>query len=101
MSSNRVAKMLCKSIVISVFVLYIVCILWPDFRCCDSFSVLTHLRPKVDKMGSSYSPSTSTSTATNISHIVFGMASSSNSWRNKRWYIESLWRPWYPRIRVS
>ncbi|KAA8543829.1 hypothetical protein F0562_021994 [Nyssa sinensis] len=30
---------------------------------------------------------------TNLSHIVFGITGLSNTWRNKRWYIEAWWRP--------
>lgn len=30
---------------------------------------------------------------TNTTHIAFGIASSSRTWRNRRYYIESWWRP--------
>ncbi|CDP09106.1 unnamed protein product [Coffea canephora] len=92
--SNGVAKKLYKLVVISGLVLYIMYNLWPGFHCCYSFSVLTHLRPTVvGNLESSYSSGTGTNSATSISHIVFGIASTSNSWRNKRWFIESWWRP--------
>ncbi|KAM7496507.1 hypothetical protein LguiA_020921 [Lonicera macranthoides] len=30
---------------------------------------------------------------TNITHIAFGVLGSSNTWGNKKWYIESWWNP--------
>ncbi|KAL2489015.1 hypothetical protein Fot_42307 [Forsythia ovata] len=30
---------------------------------------------------------------TSIDHLVFGIAGSSNTWGNKRWYVEAWWRP--------
>ncbi|CAA2988068.1 uncharacterized protein LOC111394066 [Olea europaea subsp. europaea] len=44
-------------------------------------------RPKDPKF------SDSPSIPTNLSHVVFGIAGSAKTWRNRRWYVETWWRP--------
>ncbi|XP_041994864.1 uncharacterized protein LOC121745110 [Salvia splendens] len=62
---------ICKYVVI-----YLVCVTY----------ILVSSQPKWRRRGDPRS-------STNISHLVFGITSSSNRWRDKRDYIQAWWRP--------
>ncbi|XP_074364865.1 uncharacterized protein LOC141705896 [Apium graveolens] len=83
LSNNRLLSCLSKSIAILGLFLYIMIFIF-FFRndpCCtkpNSLSSSTKLSSYLD---------------TNISHLVIGIASSSNLWRYRKPYIESWWKP--------
>ncbi|KAL2488956.1 hypothetical protein Fot_42248 [Forsythia ovata] len=78
---------LCKSLVISGFILYIFYILLSNHPCCYSSTIFTKLRQKDPKYSDPHF------IPTNLSHVIFGIAGSSKTWRNRRWYVETWWRP--------
>lgn len=87
LSANFLSN-LWKSVAISGLVLYIFYIFLSNHPYCQSSAFFVNLR-------SSYKwifPPT-TDSPTNISHLVFGIAGSSNTWRNKRFYIDAWWQP--------
>ncbi|KAL9255929.1 hypothetical protein AKJ16_DCAP20988 [Drosera capensis] len=72
------------------FFLFLVCLLLSSCG-LDSSTYLVNLKQI-------WLPSKSTSSVidhspTNISHIVFGIAGSSNMWKDRKPYIESWWQP--------
>ncbi|CAA3025398.1 uncharacterized protein LOC111374732 [Olea europaea subsp. europaea] len=78
---------LCKSLIVSGFILYIFYTLLSNHPCCYSSTIFTRLRQKDPKY------SDPPLIPTNLSHVVFGIAGSSKTWRNRRWYVETWWRP--------
>ncbi|CAL5388670.1 unnamed protein product [Camellia sinensis] len=83
-SSTKPTRTLCKSLAISILILYIIYII----SCSQSsllFTNLTSNRPN--------HANTLFLSPTNVTHLVFGIASSSNTWRARRRYVESWWRP--------
>ncbi|KAM3739840.1 hypothetical protein ACB098_08G052800 [Castanea mollissima] len=86
LSSNKFVVSLCKSLAISGIVLYFIYIILSSHPCCLSSTLLASLKYQGSSSSISVSP-------TNISHLVFGIASSANTWINKRAYIESWWQP--------
>lgn len=80
--SNGSNKNICKYVVIcTILVVYVVYMLVSSHPCCQ-------VQPKWRR-----SDSKGVASATNISHLVFGIAGSSNTWRGKRGYIQAWWRP--------
>ncbi|XP_065619787.1 uncharacterized protein LOC112018319 [Quercus suber] len=81
---------LCKSLAISgliLFLFYTFLFNPPNYQPSDLLSTINQKWP-------TSSPIISTnSTKTNISHIVFGIVGSMNTWSNKKSYIEAWWRP--------
>ncbi|XP_060200935.1 uncharacterized protein LOC132629242 [Lycium barbarum] len=77
---------LCKSLVFLTLILYLVYFFLSNHPCCQSSSLL-FFNIKSSKQFY-YS-----NNKTNISHLVFGIAASSNTWGDKRWYITSWWKP--------
>ncbi|XP_057512323.1 uncharacterized protein LOC130794424 isoform X2 [Actinidia eriantha] len=76
-------------LLLSGLVLYITYTISSHHPCCQSstlFTTSTHKYSNDPYNSNSFSP-------TNISHIVFGIASSSNTWKNKKPYIAAWWRP--------
>ena len=86
LSSNKFVVSLCKSLTISGLVLYLIYIILSSHPCCWSPTLLASLKYQGSSSSISVSP-------TNISHLVFGIASSANTWIKKRAYIESWWQP--------
>ncbi|KAA8549317.1 hypothetical protein F0562_001001 [Nyssa sinensis] len=84
--SDKLTGRLCKSLAISGLVLYLIYIFLSNNPCCQSPTLFIKSRHK-------WAPYANTNPPTNISHLVFGIAGSSNTWRNKKWFIESWWRP--------
>lgn len=85
------AKHFCNFILILGFILYLIYILLPNHPCCYSFTIFTHLRPKL--LSHNNNNSNYHSSSTNITHLVFGIASSTRTWRIKKSYTESWWQP--------
>ena len=81
---------LCKSLAISglvLFLFYTFLFNPPNYQTSDLLSTIKQKWP-------TSSPIISTnSTKTNISHIVFGIVGSMNTWKYKKSYIEAWWRP--------
>nr|XP_023906602.1 uncharacterized protein LOC112018321 [Quercus suber] len=81
---------LCKSLAISglvLFLFYTFLFNSPNYQTSDLLSTIKQKWP-------TSSPIISTnSTKTNISHIVFGIVGSMNTWKYKKSYIEAWWRP--------
>lgn len=87
---SRFNRKICKSLVISAVFLYIIYMFLSSHPCCQSSKALSNKlrqhkwrRPHLSAIGS----------PTNISHLFFGIAGSSNTWSNKRWYVHAWWRP--------
>lgn len=83
--SSEIMVSLFKSLAISGIVLYFIYIALFNHPCCQSSALLANFRYKLSSSSIADSP-------TNISHLVFGIASSANTWKNKRAYIESWWQ---------
>ncbi|XP_059431206.1 uncharacterized protein LOC132164677 [Corylus avellana] len=86
---NKFAVSLCKSLAISGVVLYLFYIILSNHPCCRSSMLMANLR---------YTswPSSSSSivdSPTNITHLVFGIASSAKTWESKKPYMEAWWLP--------
>ncbi|CAN4101785.1 unnamed protein product [Withania somnifera] len=83
--SDVLSGKLCKSMLISGLLLYVIYILLSNNPWCYSITMLNNLmRFQVENQDDSH---------TNVSHLVFGIASSSRTWKNRISYIESWWRP--------
>ena len=81
---------LCKSLAISgliSFLFYTFLFNHPNYRPSDLSSTINQKWP------TSSSIISTNSTKTNISHIVFGIVGSMNTWSNKKSHIEAWWRP--------
>ncbi|XP_040992203.1 uncharacterized protein LOC121239127 isoform X1 [Juglans microcarpa x Juglans regia] len=76
-----------KSVAISGIVLYLFYIILSNHPCCRSSVLLANFRYRLRTSSSTADPQT------NISHLVFGIASSANTWKNKRPYVEAWWQP--------
>ncbi|GAB2214756.1 hypothetical protein Drorol1_Dr00019119, partial [Drosera rotundifolia] len=88
--ADKSISSLCKLIVITGFFLFLIYLLLSS-RSLESSTYLANLKQR-------WLPSNSTSSVvdrspTNISHIVFGIAGSSNMWKDRKPYIDSWWRP--------
>lgn len=83
---------LCKSLAISGVVLYLFYIILSNHPCCRSSALLANLR-YTSWSSSSSSSSSIVDSPTNISHLVFGIASSAKTWESKKPYIEAWWLP--------
>ncbi|KAI3450352.1 hypothetical protein Pfo_007017 [Paulownia fortunei] len=82
---SEILNKLFKFLVISGLVLYVIYILFFNNPCCYS-SILSKARHKDPKLANSACP-------TNVSHVVFGIAGSASTWRNRKCYTEAWWRP--------
>lgn len=86
--SKKINGKLCKSLVIIVLILSIIYIFLPNHPLSQSSKLsITSLNKKwipYDQY---------TNSPTNISHVVFGIAGSSELWANRKNYIESWWKP--------
>ncbi|XP_059297655.1 uncharacterized protein LOC132050431 [Lycium ferocissimum] len=83
--SDVLSGKLCKSLLISGLILYVIYILLSNHPCCRSITMFNNLmRFQVENQDDS---------PTNISHLVFGITSSSRTWKNRISYVESWWRP--------
>ncbi|XP_062083210.1 uncharacterized protein LOC133789382 [Humulus lupulus] len=84
---------LCKYIVISgTFLFFFYLVFFDtnhhgDHHYQPYSDLLETLKQKLPK------PSCSTTTPTNISHLVFGVIGSMNTWKRKRFYSTAWWRP--------
>ncbi|KAH6766026.1 hypothetical protein C2S52_017009 [Perilla frutescens var. hirtella] len=76
---NGLNTNICKFVVICTILVYAVYIFLPSHESQKKWSSKANLN--------------GVSSATNISHLVFGIAASSNTWRNKRLYVQAWWRP--------
>ncbi|KAM3397726.1 hypothetical protein P3S68_001239 [Capsicum galapagoense] len=83
---------LCKTLVFLSLILYLLHIFLSNHPCCQSSSSLLQVFPTKNIIKSSNYYYNS-SNKTNISHLVFGIAASSNTWGEKKWYINSWWKP--------
>ncbi|XP_059626967.1 uncharacterized protein LOC132269729 [Cornus florida] len=87
---DKLIGRLCKSLAISGLLVFIIYIFLSNHPYFYSSTLLTKSRHRWVRYAN---PSTTNHPPTNISHLVFGISGSSNTWKNKRWYIESWWRP--------
>ncbi|WMV32160.1 hypothetical protein MTR67_025545 [Solanum verrucosum] len=76
-----------KSLLISGLIIYVIHILLSNHPCCNSITIFNNL------MSFKGHDITQDDTPTNISHLVFGITSSSRTWKNKISYVESWWKP--------
>ncbi|XP_058221789.1 uncharacterized protein LOC131331861 [Rhododendron vialii] len=85
--STKPTRKLLKSLAIFCFVLYVMHVFSSNLWCNSSHILNNYLIE--------YNPSRTSNSLppTNASHIAFGIASSSGTWRNRRYYVESWWRP--------
>ncbi|EXB93329.1 hypothetical protein L484_015317 [Morus notabilis] len=81
---------LCKSLVTSGLFLFFFYIVLFDTHQYQPSDLLATVK---QKWPSSSATKTSFSTPTNLSHIVFGVVGSMNTWKNKRFYSQAWWRP--------
>ncbi|KAK6118594.1 hypothetical protein DH2020_047662 [Rehmannia glutinosa] len=88
---SDILNKLFKLLVISGLVLYVVYIIFFNNPCSYS-SILTNKAGHNNK-GPILHKSSSSTTPTNVSHVVFGIAGSTSTWPNRKCYIESWWRP--------
>ncbi|KAK6927013.1 Protein of unknown function DUF604 [Dillenia turbinata] len=89
-STNTWLVNLLKSLAISGLILYLFYVLLSNHPCCRTSKLFaTH---KWLNSNAIFSLSEERGT-TDLSHVVFGIAGSSNTWNTKRAYIESWWRP--------
>ncbi|KAE9461067.1 hypothetical protein C3L33_07029, partial [Rhododendron williamsianum] len=85
--SNKPANVFGKLLLFSGLIMYTMYILSSNHHCCQSSTLFPNSNhPSNDPDSISYSP-------TNITHIVFGISGSSRAWNNKKWYVESWWKP--------
>lgn len=85
--STKPIRKLLKSLAILCFVLYLIYNIFSSNLWCNSPHLLNNL---IDTNPFHTSNSLS---PTNATHIAFGIASSSGTWQNRRYYVESWWRP--------
>ncbi|KAK9127012.1 hypothetical protein Scep_015858 [Stephania cephalantha] len=85
LSLNMLRVDVCKGMAVGGFLFYLIYIMLSNNSWVASSPLFTSLVFKYRRIESR--------TTTNISHIVFGIAGSANTWKNKRPYIESWWRP--------
>nr|XP_016465091.1 PREDICTED: uncharacterized protein LOC107787975 [Nicotiana tabacum] len=88
--SNNLNGILCKSLVFVTLILYLLYFFLSNHPCCQSSLLLFQRRIKSKQY---YYNKTSHISPTNISHLVFGIAGSSNTWGSKKLYIHSWWKP--------
>ncbi|KAJ4978484.1 hypothetical protein NE237_009264 [Protea cynaroides] len=87
---DKTGGVLFKSLLITGLAFYLLLIFFANQPCCQSSELLTSLRHRwVWNARRSFS----VASATNISHIVFGVTGSTNTWRSRRHYIEEWWQP--------
>ncbi|XP_019163045.1 PREDICTED: uncharacterized protein LOC109159383 [Ipomoea nil] len=84
---HSIASML-KSVVISSLIVFLFYSFLSTHPYCQSYKIFHKRLP--ENAAADHLLETS---PTNITHLVFGIAGSSNTWGNKRWYIESWWKP--------
>lgn len=87
--STKPTRKLLKSLAIFCFVLYVIHVFSSSLWCNSSHHLLNNYL-----IG--YNPSQTSNSlppSTNVTHIAFGIASSSGTWQNRRYYVESWWRP--------
>lgn len=82
---SDILNKLFKFVLISGLVLYVIYIFFYNSSFCYS-SILAKATQKDPKLATSSSP-------TNVSHIVFGIAGSTSTWRNTKCYVEAWWQP--------
>lgn len=85
-TADKFIASLWKSIAISGLVLYLFYILLSNNPFCQRSTLFTNLKQK-------WGSERIVSSRTNISHLVFGVAGSTQIWGRRRSYIESWWRP--------
>lgn len=89
--THNVASVL-KSVVISSLFLFLFYTFLSTHPCCQSYKIFQITKSfRLPENNPNHPPETSS--PTNITHLVFGIAGSSKTWGNKRWYIESWWKP--------
>lgn len=86
---------LCKTLVFLTLILYLVYFFLSNHPCCQSSSSTSLLQfpPTKNIIKSSKQYYFNSNNKTNISHLIFGIAASSNTWGEKKWYINSWWKP--------
>ncbi|XP_052202338.1 uncharacterized protein LOC127808048 isoform X2 [Diospyros lotus] len=77
--------LLLLALLLSALILSLIYIRSSDHLCCQFYIPFSSSSPEWDTY-SAYSP-------TDITHLVFGIAGSSNTWKDKKWQIEAWWRP--------
>ncbi|KAI3419099.1 uncharacterized protein J3R85_013450 [Psidium guajava] len=82
----------CRSVAISGLLLLLLYTFSFNYHSSQS-PVASRFPFRVSWLSSCPNPNPSTGTPTNISHLVFGIVGSVKTWKHKRPYIESWWRP--------
>ncbi|KAI3450347.1 hypothetical protein Pfo_007012 [Paulownia fortunei] len=87
---SRFSRNICKSLVISGVFLYIIYMFMSSHPCFQSSKPFSDMLRQHKWRRHRFS---AISSPTNISHLFFGIAGASNTWSNKRWYVQAWWRP--------
>ncbi|XP_042476233.1 uncharacterized protein LOC122057934 [Macadamia integrifolia] len=87
---DKSGVVLFKSLLITGSIFYLFNIFFANQSCCQSPQLFTSLPHGWDSYARH---SFSNASSTDISHIVFGVTGSINTWRNRRHYIEEWWQP--------
>lgn len=77
---------------LALFIIYVFIFSPPNYQPSDLLTTLKQNFPIINTSPSSTSPSL-TDPPTNASHIMFSIVGSMNTWKYKRYYSESWWRP--------
>ncbi|KAG5566959.1 hypothetical protein RHGRI_002498 [Rhododendron griersonianum] len=85
--STKPTRKLLKSLAIFCFVLYVIHVFSSSLWCNSSHLLNNYL------IGYNPSQTSNSLPPTNATHIAFGIASLSGTWQNRRYYVESWWRP--------
>ncbi|KAH7837575.1 hypothetical protein Vadar_015351 [Vaccinium darrowii] len=87
-SPNTPTNVFGRLLIFSGLIVYTIYILSSNHHCCQSSSTLfpNSKHPYDEPYSNSYPP-------TNITHLVFGISGSSKAWNNRKWYVESWWKP--------
>lgn len=84
---------LCKYVaILGLFLFFFYMVLF-DKNHYQPFDLFATYKQKWPSSSSTKIISTPFSTPTNLSHIVFGIAGSMNTWKIKRFYTQAWWRP--------
>ncbi|KAM3397728.1 hypothetical protein P3S68_001241 [Capsicum galapagoense] len=84
---------LCKTLVFLSLILYLLYLFLSNYPCYQSSSSLLQFFPTKNIIKSSKQDDYNSNNKTNISHLVFGIAGSSNTWGERKSYINSWWKP--------
>lgn len=90
-AQGNVSKVLVLSGLV-LFMLYVFMFSPPNYQPSDLLTSLKQKLPIINTYPSS-TPPPITDAPTNVSHIMFSIVGSMNTWKYKRHYSESWWRP--------